>query len=313
MNVNSDGFYYLDENRVWHKLLNTASTNTLITANADISKDAWIDNSTNTRVELGANSKGTARTAETNVSFQDDGRLNLGYLGTADAGIHLVGEGDGWKDDIRLDSYSGTATANLGANFRIYASRGTQAAPVNLESGNTLGQINFHGRAGSAFPSISRIWSEYKGDGTTILSKLSLSVNGFGNPSLVIDSNQNVGIGTSSPTVNLEVKGNPTVTTSLDGVIPPKLTGDQLKAKTYTVAQDGALVFVTEPASEINLTNQTENVNMVGLYYFDGPTLKWFYQGNNPLVTNFRSTTGQPLNLTSFEDQVVTFAWRLEY
>lgn len=306
-NASTDGFYYLDENRVWQKSLNTANTNTLIIANADTSKDAWVDNSTNTRVELGTNSGGTARTTGTQISFQDDGKLNMGANGSADAGIHLVGDGDNSKDDIRLDSYSGTATANPGPNFRMYASRGTQAAPENLTTDNSLGQINFHGRIGSNFTASSRIWADYKGNGTTNLSNLSFSVNGYGNPSLVINSSQNVGIGTSSPTVNLEIKGNPTEATSLDGVIPPKVTGNQLKAKTYTASQDGAIVYVTAEATNSVDADQTTNVNMPRLYHFDGPSLKWIYLGSNSIMTNFRSNVSQALSTTLYTDQLITF------
>lgn len=116
-----------------------------------------------------------------------------------------------------------------------------------------------------------------------------------------------VGINTDKPTVNLEIKGKPTEVTSLDGVIPPKLTGDQLKAKTYTESQDGTLIYATAGVTSSLETDQTSNVNMPGLYYFDGPTLKWIYLGSNPIMTNFRSTTTQSLDITSNNDQLITF------
>jgi hypothetical protein len=48
-----------------------------------------------------------------------------------------------------------------------------------------------------------------------------------------------------------------------------------LKLKTYTIAQNGALVYVTEDATPE--AGQTENVNTKGYYYFDGDAsvLKW--------------------------------------
>jgi len=64
------------------------------------------------------------------------------------------------------------------------------------------------------------------------------------------------------------VTGHPAVTSSLDGIFPPRLTGAQLRAKTYTSAQVGAQVYVT--AADTAPAGQTINVNNTGYYYFDG-------------------------------------------
>ena len=61
-----------------------------------------------------------------------------------------------------------------------------------------------------------------------------------------------VGINTPTPQATLQVEGKPTITTELDGIIPPRLTGNQLQAKTYTTLQNGALVYVTSATT----TNQ---------------------------------------------------------
>lgn len=116
------------------------------------------------------------------------------------------------------------------------------------------------------------------------------------------------GINTLDPKATLDITGKPTNSSVLDGVIPPRITGNQLKNKTYTISQDGAVVYVTQAASGNSLTGQTEFVNIPGLYYFDGPTLKWNYLGTNPISTNFRSTIGQTLSLTDTNDQVVKFS-----
>ncbi|UHO39609.1 hypothetical protein H5J24_05860 [Chryseobacterium capnotolerans] len=44
----------------------------------DPTKDAWVDNTANTRVELGTKSDGTARTSGTEFVSQDDGRVGIG-------------------------------------------------------------------------------------------------------------------------------------------------------------------------------------------------------------------------------------------
>ncbi|WP_126652409.1 hypothetical protein [Chryseobacterium aureum] len=80
-----------------------------------------------------------------------------------------------------------------------------------------------------------------------------------------------VGINTSQAQATLDVAGSPSNTSKLDGVIAPRLTGVQLKAKSYTTAQTGAIVYVT--AAEASPTGQTVEVVSPGYYYFDGT--KW--------------------------------------
>lgn len=81
------------------------------------------------------------------------------------------------------------------------------------------------------------------------------------------------GINNPSPTVTLDVTGNPTVTTFLDGIMAPKITGAQLRAKTYTTTQNSAIVYVT--TADTAPAGQTINVTSPGYYYFNGPTLTW--------------------------------------
>ncbi|MDR6129115.1 hypothetical protein QE442_000001, partial [Chryseobacterium sp. SORGH_AS1175] len=82
-----------------------------------------------------------------------------------------------------------------------------------------------------------------------------------------------VGINTQNPKATLEVLGNPSDTNKFDGIIAPRITGNQLRSKTYTDLQTGALVYVTTADSAP--AGQTIDVTSVGYYYFNGDLSKW--------------------------------------
>ncbi|MEC3876699.1 hypothetical protein [Chryseobacterium salviniae] len=77
-----------------------------------------------------------------------------------------------------------------------------------------------------------------------------------------------VGINTNMPNATLEVVGKPAVSTSMDGIIPPNITGDQLRLKTYSALQTGAVVYVT--AADSAPAGQTTAVTTPGYYFFSG-------------------------------------------
>lgn len=80
-----------------------------------------------------------------------------------------------------------------------------------------------------------------------------------------------VGIKTTTPQATLDVIGDPTITTSADGIIAPRLTLAQLNAKTtYGIAQTAALLYVTSITGAT--TTATALVNTIGYYYFNGTT-----------------------------------------
>lgn len=83
-----------------------------------------------------------------------------------------------------------------------------------------------------------------------------------------------VGLNTSTPNATLDINGVPNDTTKFDGVIAPRITGEQLIAKTYGTLQTGAIVYVTTIPT--TLTGQVINVNEVGYYYFNGTVWKSF-------------------------------------
>jgi hypothetical protein len=91
-----------------------------------------------------------------------------------------------------------------------------------------------------------------------------------------------VGINTETPKATLDVVGKPTEPTALDGILAPRLTGDELAAKTYTTAQTGAIIYAT--ASAASLSGQVVNVDAAGYYYFDGSVWRVF-TGSGPSST----------------------------
>lgn len=85
-----------------------------------------------------------------------------------------------------------------------------------------------------------------------------------------------VGVNTDTPAVTLDIVGKPTQTTIMDGIIAPRIEGAQLRAKTYTSAQTGALVYVT--LADNAPAGQTIDVTTTGYYYFNGT--KWVSTGS---------------------------------
>jgi len=84
------------------------------------------------------------------------------------------------------------------------------------------------------------------------------------------NANSQVTIGEiATPNTTLDVRGQAENTTIADGILTPKLTGDQLAAKiAYGEAQNGALVYVTSAASPENQIGETVNVKAPGYYYY---------------------------------------------
>ncbi|WP_162800956.1 hypothetical protein [Chryseobacterium sp. KLBC 52] len=82
-----------------------------------------------------------------------------------------------------------------------------------------------------------------------------------------------VGINTPNPQASLDVVGKPTSTNVFDGIIAPRITGAQLRAKAYTQKQQGALVYVT--AADTAPAGQTAEVTSTGYFYFDSNLNRW--------------------------------------
>ena len=80
-----------------------------------------------------------------------------------------------------------------------------------------------------------------------------------------------VGIGTTTPKATLDIIGNGADKDVIDGVIAPRVTGDQLRAKNavYTTAQNGAIVYVT--AADSAPAGKTVKVTSPGYFYYYHP------------------------------------------
>jgi len=102
-----------------------------------------------------------------------------------------------------------------------------------------------------------------------------------------------VGINTPDPKATLDVVGKPLDKTAFDGIIAPRVSGDDLRSKIYTSEQTGALVYVISP--DTVPSGQTIDVNTTGYYYYDGNILvnKWIkvQSGNTLEPWNVQATS----------------------
>lgn len=92
-----------------------------------------------------------------------------------------------------------------------------------------------------------------------------------------------VGINTDTPAATLQVVHKATGQTPA-GIIAPRLTGDDLAAAdgNYTTAQDGAMVYVTQPVASASA--KTKYVTKIGYYSYEANSQLWipFGAGTEP-------------------------------
>ncbi|MDR6159060.1 hypothetical protein QF023_002576 [Chryseobacterium sp. SLBN-27] len=86
--------------------------------------------------------------------------------------------------------------------------------------------------------------------------------------SLIIYSQ--VGINTNNPQASLDITAKTTNGSKPEGLIAPRLTGDQIQAgdAQYGTAQKGAIIYATAAATSVS--SKTANITSEGYYYFDG-------------------------------------------
>jgi hypothetical protein len=83
-----------------------------------------------------------------------------------------------------------------------------------------------------------------------------------------------VGINTSDPKSTLDVEGKPGISTEIDGIKAPNISGNELRDKDaiYGTDQTGVIVYVTSIPSPISI--KTIHINEIGYYFFDGISWK---------------------------------------
>ena len=94
-----------------------------------------------------------------------------------------------------------------------------------------------------------------------------------------------VGINTENPKTTLDVVNRAENTEAADGVMMPRLTGDELKSKenAYGIDQVSAMVYITEPVT--SPSTRTQNITTKGYYYFDGSVWQPVKGGEGTVAT----------------------------
>lgn len=105
-----------------------------------------------------------------------------------------------------------------------------------------------------------------------------------------------VGINNDTPKATLDVTAKSTGNTTAEGIIAPRLSGDDIKGKDtqYTIDQKGAIVYAT--AAVGSASTKTANITSEGYYYFDGTLWTKFGSGTATSTTEpfyVESTTTQ--------------------
>ncbi|WP_294304255.1 hypothetical protein [uncultured Chryseobacterium sp.] len=90
-----------------------------------------------------------------------------------------------------------------------------------------------------------------------------------------------VGINTVTPLTSLDVVARTNDGSSAEGILPPRLTGEQIKAadSRYSAQHAGVIVYITAPVNTASA--KTANMTSVGMYVFDGNVWIKMMQGDS--------------------------------
>ena len=99
-----------------------------------------------------------------------------------------------------------------------------------------------------------------------------------------------VGINTETPQATLDVAVKATGASLPEGIIAPRLTGDEIKSRDtlYDTPQKGAIVYATSAVG--SASTKTTNITAEGYYYFDGSVWTKFGSGTG-------ASTSEPWNV----------------
>lgn len=113
-----------------------------------------------------------------------------------------------------------------------------------------------------------------------------------------------VGINNESPKATLDVSVHPTDNTKPEGIIAPRLSGEEIKGKDaiYLAEQKGTIVYATSASSDAGVAGKkTINIAAEGYYYFDGTIWQKFNSGTAAAGTepwyDVTTNTGATTNL----------------
>lgn len=101
-----------------------------------------------------------------------------------------------------------------------------------------------------------------------------------------------VGINNQTPKSTLDITANTTDGSKPEGIIAPRLTGDQIKLgdSNYTSAQSGAIIYAT--AAVTSASSKTANITSTGYYYFDGSLWQKMSGGGGGSSANIYNADG---------------------
>jgi hypothetical protein len=172
---------------------------------------------------------------------------------------------------MSIAAHDNTAAAN-GAYLGLMRSRGTQASPTNLLSGDLIGTITgeVFNTAGS-FPYRSSAQISFAADGNHTSGNLPSRIQFFTtssggsttNERMRITSAGDVGIGTSSPSVKLDVVGAITATKNQSSL---NLISSSGQSGFATIANSGGVTYVGVEGTGggASFTGSTANASIIG-------------------------------------------------
>ncbi|QDH77673.1 hypothetical protein FKX85_00870 [Echinicola soli] len=217
------------------------------TTDADITKDAWVDDPANDMVKLGTLSDGiTARTAGTEFVAKDDGRVGIGTSNPV------------WELDVRGSRAIGqfkritSGATNTSAGFLFTRARGMIGSEADIQAGDFLGKLLFRGRTGGA--DVDYATMAFVAKSTTAEDGRYAFFTGgaaFEDSELmtILSPSGNVGINKVNPLNKLVVKGedNPptsgVVSEGTNATLRVDGSGHNLDFGTYSISPWGGGIF----------------------------------------------------------------------